>query len=134
MEGAAKLRTGSVLVVDDDPTNRLFANDVLTAAGYTVFLASNPEQCMQRLVLVEPSIILLDVNLGYMSGYELCARIKTAYLDLRSIIMFVTVNRTLEDVMYSKQVGGDYFMVKPYTAEELLTNIRKAIVARQRKR
>lgn len=133
METAAKSKSGTVLVVDDDPTSRLLASEILTNAGYTVFVAGNPDQSMQRLLFVEPSIILFDVNLGLMSGYDLCTKSKTAYPNLRSVFMFVTVNRTLDDVMTSKRVGGDDFIVKPFTAEELLTNIRKAIVAKQRR-
>ncbi|MBM3571138.1 MAG: response regulator [Alphaproteobacteria bacterium] len=133
METAAKSKSGTVLVVDDDPTSRLLASEILTNAGYTVFVAGNPDQSMQRLLFVGPSIILFDVNLGLMSGYDLCTKSKTAYPNLRSVFMFVTVNRTLDDVMTSKRVGGDDFIVKPFTAEELLTNIRKAIVAKQRR-
>jgi len=133
LETAAKSKSGTVLVVDDDPTSRLLASEILTNAGYTVFVAGNPDQSMQRLLFVEPSIILFDVNLGLMSGYDLCTKSKTAYPNLRSVFMFVTVNRTLDDVMTSKRVGGDDFIVKPFTAEELLTNIRKAIVAKQRR-
>jgi len=133
LETAAKSKSGTVLVVDDDPTSRLLASEILTNAGYTVFVAGNPDQSMQRLLFVGPSIILFDVNLGLMSGYDLCTKSKTAYPNLRSVFMFVTVNRTLDDVMTSKRVGGDDFIVKPFTAEELLTNIRKAIVAKQRR-
>lgn len=134
LDVSAKSRSGTVLVVDDDATCRSFANGILTEAGYTVFLANGPEQCMHQLLVVKPTIILLDVNLGRMSGYELCVRIKETYPNLRSIILFVTVNRSIDDVVWSKQAGGNYFMVKPYSAADLLTNIRKAMQAKQRRR
>lgn len=129
---AIKART--VLVVDDDLEIRLFASRVLDDAGFTVFLASNAKGCLEQLGVVEPSVIMLDVNLPDASGYELCATIRDTYPNLNSTIFFATTNRTVDDVLLSKRAGGDYFMVKPFTADELLSNLRKASQAKFRRK
>ena len=134
LAGDTSIKARTVLVVDDDPEIRLFASRVLDEAGFTVFLANNAKSCLEQLGVVEPSVIMLDVNLPDASGYELCATIRETYPNLNSTIFFATTNRTVDDVLLSKRAGGDYFMVKPFSAEELLSNIRKASQAKFRRK
>ena len=124
---------GSVLVVDDDQEIRLMAGEILRGAGFTVFAAEDAERCMKWLGVVQPSVILLDVNMPGTDGYVLCERIRAGFPQLGAAIVFVTSNRTADDVRMAKQVGGDYFVAKPYTADQLLDGIHKAFVMSRRR-
>jgi CheY-like chemotaxis protein len=116
------------LVVDDDPEARLYSGQILREAGYTVFAAENAARCLKWLAVVQPSIIMLDVNMPETNGYELCATIRENYPHLNAAVLFVTSNRTVDDVMNSKRVGGNYFLTKPYTGAQLLEAAQKAFM------
>lgn len=122
----------TAIIVDDMKTMREMLRTWLTDAGFFVIECASADDALQRLITITPNVILLDVNMPEIDGYELCSIIRRDYQHIRCPILFVTTNRTREDLQTAKQVGGDYFVVKPFTQETLLTGIKKAAVARRR--
>ena len=118
------------LHVDDDPMITKLVRRVLERAGYQVSSACNSAEALRALVESPPSMILLDVNIGDENGYELCNLMREA--GTTAPVAFLTANRTMEDVKMAQQVGGDYFIVKPFTPDALLAGLAKAASARQR--
>jgi DNA-binding response OmpR family regulator len=116
------------LHVDDDPMIVKLVRRVLERTGYQVSSARNGAEALRALVEATPSLILLDVNIGDENGYELCNLMREA--GATAPIAFLTANRTMEDVKMAQEVGGDYFIVKPFTPEALLAGIEKAVSAR----
>ena len=68
--------TGKILVVDDTPSSIGLVSTALEGAGYTVFLASSGDKALERAALIAPDLILLDIVLPGMDGYEICRRLK----------------------------------------------------------
>jgi two-component system OmpR family response regulator len=132
MSNEKTAKSGTVLVVDDDPEIRLLATEILRAEGYTVFEAEDASRCMKWLNVVQPSLILLDVNMPEVDGYRLCKTIRETYPSLPATILFVTSNKAADDVMMSRKVGGDYFLTKPFTAIQLVAGIKKAVIMKRR--
>jgi DNA-binding response OmpR family regulator len=118
------------LHVDDDPLVIRLVRGILTGAGYGVVSACNGSEALLSLLATPPSVILLDVDIGEESGYDLCNLMREA--GATAPIAFLTANRTIEDLRKAREAGGDYFIVKPFTPAILLSGIEKAISMRGR--
>jgi two-component system OmpR family response regulator len=101
---------------------------ILTGAGYAVLSVQSGSEALLSIIETPPSVILLDVDIGEESGYDLCNLMREAGAD--APIAFLTANRTLEHLRKAQEAGGDYFIVKPFTPATLLSGIEKAIALR----
>ncbi len=117
-------RSKVVLGVDDDPTNLEFLKLTLMAGGYSFVGASNGEQCISLVLRVPPRLILLDVQMPGMDGYETCRRLRQME-SLDSVpISFLTARKSREDVRMGLASGGNDFIVKPFLRDRLLERVR----------
>ena len=78
-----KSKNRTVLIVDDERDLAEAARYVLESEGYTVFIASSAERAIERLNVLTPSVILLDINMPGMNGFEFCRLIRTRYNALK---------------------------------------------------
>ncbi len=124
----------SVLIVDDEPAIVETAKLILQHEGYTVFTASNATLAIKRLGVLTPSVILLDVNMPDENGYQLCRRIRRDYSHIKCPIVFFTGNNTADHLRMAREAGGDYFVIKPFSAVTLITGIKRGFVAWSKKR
>jgi len=115
---------GSVLVVDDQETNRQLLEDMLEAGGHSVLTAADGPSAIEIAAIQKPEVILLDVKMPGMDGFEVCTRLK-AMAETRSIpIIFVTANYTEEhDMVHGLELGGYDYMVKPISRQVLLARV-----------
>lgn len=133
MSDQIKIGKGAVaLAVDDDSLICRLTKAVLETAGYTVFTATSREQALKSLGVMKPKLILLDVELGSESGYDLCQFIRQTYPELNPLIIFVTSRKTADDVKKAIEVGGHYFVMKPFSPEGLLDAVAKGVIAKRR--
>lgn len=105
--------TATVLVVDDIEPNRRLLQAKLEAKYYTVFLAENGERAIENAVQHQPDIILLDVMMPGMDGYEVCRRLKGMPQTKHIPIVMVTALVNVEDRLKGLQSGADDFLSKP---------------------
>lgn len=99
-------------VIDDDSLTAQMIEDVL-GEQYEVRSCLNPLQALQQVVELKPQLILLDINMPEMDGYEVCRRLKEDF-DTQDIpVMFLSGLTTLEDRMAAYDAGGEDFMAKP---------------------
>lgn len=105
---------------------------VLESNEFNVFSHSNGDDLLTKLSTVRPSLILLDVNMPGVDGYTLCSEIREQNPDLKCAIAFLTASKGQEDVLLARQVGGDYFITKPFTLKSLLDGVTKAFKIRKR--
>mgnify|MGYP005652322355 CR=1 FL=1 len=124
----------SVLIVDDEPAVTEMARIILQGEGYTVFTASNAEIAIKRLGVITPSVILLDVNMPDQNGYQLCGRIRSDYAHIQCPIVFFTGNNTADHLRMASDAGGDYFVIKPFSAATLVAGVKRGFTAWARKR
>jgi PAS domain S-box-containing protein len=120
-----------ILVVEDSPTQAQQLAYVLDGRGYGVEIARDGVAALESLARLKPALVLTDVVMPEMDGYELCRRIKAnpALQDLPVIL--VTSLSDPGDVVRGLECGADNFIVKPYHEEELLSRI-EYILANQR--
>lgn len=113
-----------ILVVDDIPANVLLLKMMLEQSGFGVLTAQGSEEAFSRLEEEQVDLILMDVVMPGIDGFELAKQLKE-HPDYREIpIIFLTALNTATDVVKGFQLGGDDFMSKPFNKEELLVRIR----------
>jgi DNA-binding response OmpR family regulator/DNA-binding CsgD family transcriptional regulator len=125
---------GTVLVVDDAPDTLRMLCDALAAEGYTVLVARDGEQALERLELVVPDAILLDAVMPGLSGFDTCRRIKAHAAWTHVPVVFMTGLSETSDIVAGFEAGGVDYVVKPVRIEEVLarlaTHMRNARVTR----
>jgi DNA-binding response OmpR family regulator len=126
---------GTVLVVDDTPNTLRMLCDALAAEGYTVLVARDGEQALQRLDVVSPDAILMDGVMPGLSGFETCQRIKAHAAWSAIPVIFMTGLSETADIVAGFDAGGVDYVVKPVRIEEVLarlsTHVRNARAARE---
>jgi len=117
-------RPQSVLVVDDVPESLAFLTDALDAAGFTVLVATDGSQALERLARIEPDVVLLDACMPGMDGFEVCRRIK-ADASLSALpVVFMTGLTEVDHIVAGFQAGGVDYVTKPVQPQELIARLR----------
>lgn len=109
-----------ILIVDDEKAILEMLRINLEAEEYIVYLAKSGEEALTQLS-VEPELILLDINMPGMSGLELCQKIRD---HVNCPIIFLTARITEQDKIAGLMNGGDDYITKPFSIEELLARIQ----------
>lgn len=126
---------GTVLVVDDAPDTLRMLCDALAQEGYTVLVARDGRQALDRLDVVVPDAILLDGVMPGLSGFETCQRIKAHPQGEAVPVIFMTGLSETADIVAGFDAGGVDYVVKPLRIEEVLarlnTHVRNARAARE---
>lgn len=116
---------GRILIADDNEQNSRILKDVLESFSYSVFLATSGAEALALAEKELPDLILLDVMMPGLSGYEVCQRLRknssTSYIP----IVLLTALGEVEDRIHGYNVGADVFMTKPINYQELTAVIRK---------
>ena len=124
-----------ILVVDDVQKNLEIAVRYLIDANFEVFIAKSGEDALEKVKTVNPEIILLDVMLPGISGFEMCKRIKEADSTKEIPVIFMTSLADLSDKVKGFEVGGVDYITKPIQREELLarvtTHLRLRIIQKE---
>ena len=113
-----------IAIIEDDEITRLELSKLLNTQGYETVLLTNFENLTKELKQYCVELVLLDINLPYENGYEVCRKIKQA---MPVPIIFVTSRDTNADELKSIQVGGIDFITKPYDTLILLEKIKRAL-------
>ena len=117
---------GLVLVVDDDEANRMLLRDPLEVHGYEVIEAKNGEQALQKVEQRPPDVILLDVMMPQMDGFEVCRRLKKDPRTAPIPILMVTALSERMERMTGIAAGASDFLSKPVDLQELTLRVGHA--------
>lgn len=116
--------TARVLVVDDEPRYVRLMEANLVSAGYEVMTATNGLEAIEKVDSSRPDIVLLDVMMPELGGFETCERIRK-FSDVP--IVMVTARGEEHHRVQGLNVGADDYVVKPYSATELLARVRAVL-------
>jgi len=111
-----------VLIVEDDAALRRGLKDNFQAQGYQVRTADDGEKGLNALLRDPPDLVLLDVMLPKLNGYELCRQARSRRLDT-PILMLSAKNR-VDDVLRGLALGADDYLTKPFGLRDLLTHAK----------
>jgi DNA-binding response OmpR family regulator len=113
-----------ILGVDDAPENLILLKGAVIHGGYSFVGAKNGIDALSLLVRMVPRLILLDIEMPGLDGFEVCRRIR-ANTSLGNVpVAFLTARKTAEDVRTGMDVGGNDFIIKPFDVDKLLERIR----------
>jgi len=132
------LRGRRVLVVDDDRLNVRILAGILEPEGYTVAQANSGEAALARYEENPPDLVLLDVVMPGINGFETCRELKSRHGGELAPVIFITAKTDSEDVVEGLAAGGVDYLPKPFRAREALARIRvhlqnRLLIEQQRK-
>jgi two-component system cell cycle response regulator DivK len=117
--------TKRILIIEDQQDNRAIMRDLLTGAGFELIEAVNGEEGVKLAQSERPDLILMDIQLPIIDGYEATRRIK-AIVELKSIpIIAVTSYALSGDEAKTREAGCDGYVAKPFSPRHLLAKVRE---------
>ncbi len=118
---------GKILVVDDDAANRELLEEFLVAEGLEVVTAPDGRSSLEAFARLEPDLVLLDVNMPFVDGFEVCRRLKSNPETRLTPVVLVTALSATDDRVRGIKVGADGFLSKPVDHSELLAHVRSLL-------
>ena len=113
-----------IVVVEDDVYMREELIDVLKKAGYDAVPLLNFENAVSQIMSLSPDLILLDINLPFHSGFEICKEVKAKQLGT---VLILTARDKLQDELHALGLGADDYLTKPCNTERLLARIKNLL-------
>lgn len=113
-----------ILIVDDDPCSLEIMTKMLGAAGFEVFTAANGQEGYSAAKKLRPDLIILDVMMPKMDGYEVCRLLKFDKEYSAIPVVFLTSRAQSVDRAIAAKVGADHFVNKPVNRQEMLDMIK----------
>lgn len=124
-------RNKRILVVDDVEENTYIVSTILKSAGYTPFVANSGKQAIQIAETQHPDLVLLDINMPEMNGYEVCKYFKEHEPIADIPIVFLTVHADAESIAKAFDTGAVDYLTKPFKKAELLARVKVHLALRQ---
>jgi len=121
-----------VLIVDDNPQNLQVIGGILKK-DYRIAMATEGQQAIESLELIEPDLLLLDIMMPGMDGYELCREIKKNELKREIPVIFVTAKKESKDLVKGFEYGAVDYITKPINSSELLVRVKNHISLKRAK-
>ena len=128
---SAQQSSATILAIDDEPINLVLLERILASSGFTVKTAPDGISGLELVDQLKPEIILLDIMMPKMDGFETAKNIREKYNRLQLPIIFLTAKEQIEDVVRGFTVGGNDYMVKPFIKEELVARISSLLELRK---
>ena len=120
----------SILVVDDTPNNIRLLFDLLRGVGFNVSVVKSGELALEKIPLIQPDLILLDVMMPGIDGFETCRRLKADESTKNIPVIFMTVLSDVESKVKGLQMGAVDYITKPIQLEEVLARVNVHLALR----
>jgi signal transduction histidine kinase len=114
---------GNLLIVDDTPANLRLLSNILKEQGYQVRPTPSGELALSAALGIPPDLILLDINMPQMDGYEVCERLKANDRTCHIPVIFISALNDILDKVKAFNVGGVDYITKPFQVEEVLARV-----------
>lgn len=116
-----------VLVVDDEPNILMSLEFLMRKSGYEVFIARNGAEALQLVHEQRPQVLVLDIMMPEVDGYEVCQAIKTNPALQQIRVIFLSAKSKESDIEKGYAAGADLYLTKPFSTKELVQHIQELI-------
>lgn len=114
-----------ILIVDDDPDTRSMVRTILESSSFKVEEAENGKVALDRIEALKPALILLDINMPEMNGYDVVIHLKQKPDTQNIPVIMLTAKSEPEDLIAGyKDYAAEYYITKPFTTRQLLAGIK----------
>lgn len=120
---ATLIKRANIIIVDDNPKNLQLLGTVLKRRGYHVGVARDGRQALKTIPQVLPDLVLLDIMMPGIDGYEVCRQLKESRETAHIPIIFLTARTESEDVVKGFELGAVDYILKPFNMHELLVRV-----------
>jgi chemotaxis family two-component system response regulator PixH len=117
-----------VLIVEDNPSQMQLMESYLRESGHTVFRINNAKEAVNKALQCNPDVIVTDVVMPGMSGFELCRRLKNNPSTAKVPIIICSSKNQEIDRLWGMKQGADAYLTKPFSKDQLLRAINLALV------
>jgi CheY-like chemotaxis protein len=122
----------SILIVDDQPDLRLLIRLTFSSTGYQVAEAADGEAALSACAQSAPDVVLLDVMLPGIDGYEVCRRLKADAGTRETFVVLMTAGHQETERVRAAEAGADHYLAKPFSPAQLLDLVQHELDARAR--
>jgi CheY-like chemotaxis protein len=122
--------TGRILIADDNPPNRELLDAYLSPEGHEIEMAADGEETLRKVREWDPDLVLLDIMMPRLSGYEVCQQLKQDAQTRNIPVLMVTALKDVGDIEKAVAAGADDFLTKPVHRLELQTRVRSLLRVR----
>lgn len=120
-------RIKTILVAEDDPDTRIILQQGLMRAGFRVVIAEDGEQALEKFRESKPDLILLDIEMPRLNGWEVLERLKSGWRSRKIPVMMITGKTSDDDKIKGYELGVEYYVTKPFNIQRLLPIIRNLL-------
>ncbi|MFA6008573.1 MAG: hybrid sensor histidine kinase/response regulator [Desulfobacteraceae bacterium] len=118
-----KISKATILIVDDNPNNVQLLKAVMTMRGFNVLVAKNGLHALETVKTDIPDLILLDIMMPEMDGFEACQKLKESPATANIPIIFLTAKSHIDDIMKGFELGAVDYITKPFSSNELVARV-----------
>jgi two-component system alkaline phosphatase synthesis response regulator PhoP len=116
-----------VLIAEDDANILISLDYLMRKKGYEVFVAQNGEEALQLAIKHQPDVILLDIMMPKMDGYQVCQAIKSTKETSHAKIVFLSAKSKEEDIQKGMAAGANAYITKPFSTMEIVQKVKELI-------
>ncbi|MBS9522670.1 response regulator [Litoribacter ruber] len=114
-----------ILIVDDEPNILLSLEFLFKKEGFQVLIARDGEEALDLIEQSTPKVVILDIMMPKVDGYEVCAHLKKNHQEVK--VIFLTAKSKQQDVEKGKELGADLYLTKPFSTKNLLNQVKALI-------
>lgn len=116
-----------ILIVEDEESLLKLESILLTSKGYEVQGVADGKAALEAVVSMKPDLVLLDIMLPEIDGFEVCRRIKADAATQHIPVIMLTAKKSREDMARGEQVGADWYITKPFKSAMVIETIQRFI-------
>ncbi len=116
-----------VLIIDDEPDILMTLDFLMRKAGYEVFIGRDGAEAIELVKSNQPQLVLLDVMMPNVDGYEVCQFIKNTPEYKNCKVVFLSAKTKQKDIEKAYEIGADYYIPKPFSSRDLVKKVKEML-------
>jgi DNA-binding response OmpR family regulator len=116
-----------ILIVDDEPNIVISLEFLMQQSGYEVAIARNGEEALEKIASFEPDLVLLDIMLPLLNGFEVCQRMRENPQWNRTKVIMLSAKGREIDVSKGIALGADAYVTKPFSTKDLISQVQRLL-------